>query len=123
MLDITPIWRRIVHMVSDIACHRASGNQGLEIKMKPIHTITKNVNVGIYDAEYVARIYKDKVIVVSPYIKWVGNTEGYSESKKSIRDQKTVDRIIKELNNGCEDTAWGIIGNQLQDTFLAASGL
>lgn len=91
--------------------------------MKPIHTITKNVNVGIYDAEYVARIYKDKVIVVSPYIKWVGNTGGYSESKESIRDQKTVDRIIKELNNDCEDTAWGIIGNKLQDTFLAASGL
>lgn len=90
--------------------------------MKPMHTITKDVQVGIYDSEYVARIYKDKVIVITPYVKWVGNTGGYAESKESIRDQKTVDRIIKELDDDCEDTAWEVIGNYLQDTYLAASG-
>lgn len=88
--------------------------------MKPMHTITKDVQVGIYDSEYVARIYKDKVIVTIPYVKWVGNTGGYAESKESIRAQKTVDRIIKELADGCEDTAFEIIGNYLQDTYLAA---
>jgi len=90
--------------------------------MKQMHTITKDVQVGIYDSEYVARIYKDKVIVTIPYVKWVGNTGGYAESKESIRDQKTVDSITKELDDDCEDTAWEIIGNYLQDTYLAASG-
>lgn len=90
--------------------------------MKPLNTLIKDVKVGIYDAEYTARIYKDKVIVVSPYVKWVGNTGGYAEQKESIRCQKTVDKIIKELNDVCEDTAWEIIGNYLNDTYLSASG-
>lgn len=89
---------------------------------KPIYTISKDVQVGIYDSEYVARIYNDKVIVTIPYVKWVGNTGGYAESKQSIRDQKVVDKIINELSDDCEDTAWGIIGDYLQDTYLAASG-
>ena len=87
-----------------------------------MHTITKDVQVGIYDSEYIARIYKDRVIVITPCVKWVGNTGGYAESKESIRGQETVDRIIKELDDDREETAWEIIGNYLQDAYLAESG-
>ena len=91
--------------------------------MKPMHTITKDVSVGIWNnEEYIARIYKDKVIVVSPYVKWINDSGNLDYRKESIRDQKTVDRIIKELDDDCEDTAWEIIGSYLQDTYLAASG-
>lgn len=85
----------------------------------PKHTITKDVQVGIYDSEYVARIYNDKIIVVSPYVKWVGNTGGYAESKQSIRDQATVDKIIKELDDDCEDSAWELIGQAIGNDWLS----
>lgn len=91
--------------------------------MKPMYTITKDVSVGIWNNEkYVARIYKDKVIVVSPYVRWVNNSGNLDYRKESIRDQKTVDRIIQELNDDCEDTAWGVIGNHLDDTYLSTLG-
>lgn len=81
----------------------------------PIQTITRDTSVGIYDnCEYVARIYKDKIIVVSPYVKWVGNTGGYAESKNAIRNQKTVDSVIQALADDCEDDAWDIIDGYLQ---------
>lgn len=91
--------------------------------MKPLYTITKDVSVGIWNnEEYVARIYKDKIIVVSPYVRWINNSGNLDYRKESIRDQKTVDRIIQELSDDCEDTAWEIIGNYLDDTYLSASG-
>lgn len=89
--------------------------------MKATRVIYKDVKVGIFDSEYIARIYKDKIIVTFPYVKWVGNTGGYAEYKQSIRDQKTFDRIVKELNDGCETTAWKIIGNYFDDAYLEAS--
>lgn len=88
--------------------------------MKPMHKMIKDVQVGIYDSEYVARIYKDKIILTIPYVKWEGNTGGYAESKESIRDPKIVNRVLSELNDDCEDSAWEIIGNYLQDPYLAA---
>lgn len=91
--------------------------------MKPLSTITKDVSVGIWEnEEYVARIYKDKIIVVSPYVRWIDNSGNLDYRRESIRDQKTVDRIIKELDDDCEDTAWQIIGIYLDDTYLSASG-
>lgn len=86
----------------------------------PKYTITKDVQVGIYNSEYVARIYKDKIIVVSPYVKWVGNTGGYAESKQSIRDQKVIDKILAEMTDDCEDTAWCLIGGSIDDRYLDA---
>lgn len=83
------------------------------------HTITKGVKVGIYDnSEYVARVYADKIIVVSPYIKWVGNTGGYAERKEAIRDQDTVDAIIRDIEDDAEDSAWERIGDAIGDTYL-----
>lgn len=84
--------------------------------------ITKDVKVGIYDSEYVARVYKDKIILVVPYVKWAGNTGGYAESKEAIRDQKVVDAVIKKLDEGCEDAAWVIIGNNVGDDWLSMGG-
>mgnify|MGYP003431720302 FL=1 len=85
----------------------------------PEYTITKDVQVGIYDSEYVARIYKDKIIVVSPYVKWVGNTGGYAESKQSIRDKKIIDRVIQDLHDDCEESSWELIGCAISDEWLA----
>ena len=82
--------------------------------MTPAHTITKDVQVGIYEnCEYVARIYKDKIIVVSPYVKWVGNTGGYAEAKEAIRDQKVVDAVLADMADDCEDSAWAKIERAL----------
>ncbi len=93
---------------------RANGKRG----GRPIHTLRYGCKVGIYDSAYVARIYSDKIIVVSPYVKWVGNTGGYAESKQSIRDQRIVDRVIQELADDCETSAWNIIGGALDNEYL-----
>jgi hypothetical protein len=90
---------------------------------KPISTITKDVSVGIYDnCEYVARIYSDKIILVSPYVKWVGNTGGYAEAKIAIREQSIIDSVIADLADDCEDSAWAKIGHAISDEYLSAAG-
>ena len=90
---------------------------------KPTNTITKDVTVGIYDnCEYVTRIYADKIIVVTPYVKWIGNTGSYAERKDAIRDQCTIDAVLADLADDCEESAWGKIGNYLQDGWLSQAG-
>ncbi len=90
---------------------------------KPLFTICKDVSVGIYDnCEYIARIYKNKIIVVSPYVKWVGNTGGYAEAKNAIREPKIIEGVLQDLTDDCEDSAWGKIGSALDDDYLAQSG-
>jgi hypothetical protein len=86
--------------------------------------ITKDAVVGIYDnCEYVARIYADKIVVVTPYVKWVGNTGGYAERKDTIRDTKTISDVLADLVDNREDSAWARIGNYLGDEWLAYSGM
>ena len=87
---------------------------------KPIQTITKDCQVGIYDnCEYIARVYADKIIVVSPYVKWIGNTGGYAEAKNAIRDAATIKSASAALADDCEDDFWQVVGNYLQDGFLS----
>lgn len=87
---------------------------------KPKHTITRAVSVGIYDnCEYTARIYADKIIIVSPYVKWVGNSGGYADSKQAIRTPAIVAAVLADLVDGCEDDAWVKIGRALDDEYLA----
>jgi hypothetical protein len=84
--------------------------------------ITKDVQVGIYEnCEYVARVYADKIILVSPYVKWVGNTGGYAESKVALRDPKLVADVRTDLADDAEDSAWGKIGRYVQDGYLSAA--
>jgi hypothetical protein len=90
--------------------------------MKATHTLTKDVQVGIYEGcEYIARIYKDKIIVTTPYVKWVGNTGGYAERKEAIRDQKVVEAILADMADDCHDSAWAKIGRALGDEYLTNS--
>ena len=87
--------------------------------MQPIYTITSDVNVGIYDnCQYIARIYADKIITVSPYVKWIGNSGGYAERTEVIRDKATVDTVLLDMADQCEDSAWATIGRRLDDTYL-----
>lgn len=74
--------------------------------MKPQYTITKEIQVGIYESEQVARVYPDKIIVVWPTVKWVGNSGGYHEEKHAIRNQSIVDAVRQDLADECEDSAW-----------------
>ena len=89
----------------------------------PKYTITLDTKVGIYEnCEYVARVYADKIIVVSPYVKWVGNTGGYAEQKEAIRDPKTVAAVLQDLDDDAESSAWAKIGKSLGNDYLAWQG-
>ena len=82
--------------------------------MKPLYTLTRNTNVGIYDnCEFVARIYKDKIITCTPYVRWVGNTGGYAERKDAIRDQKIIDAVLADMADDAEDSALDRINQYL----------
>ena len=95
---------------------RANGAKG----GRPLHTITMPCKVGIYDnSEYTARVYRDKIIVTSPYVKWVGNTGGYAERKEAIRDQAVVDAVIRDIADDAETSAWRKIGIALNDEWLS----
>lgn len=86
----------------------------------PKFTISRDVSVGIYDScEYVARVYVDKIIVVSPYVKWVGNSGGYAERKEAIRAPATIAAVLTDLADDCEDSAWAKIGRALGDEYLS----
>lgn len=85
---------------------------------RPICKITKDVVVGIYDSEYSANIYADKIIVTTPYIKWIDNSGSLDTKKNAIRDKKIIDKVIAVLNDDCEDSAWDIIGRELYDEHL-----
>ena len=85
--------------------------------MKPIRTMTKSARVGIYDGEYTARVYKDKVVVITPTVRWRGNTGTYDTIRTVIRHQPTIDAVIAAPT---DDTAWDEIGLYLQDGYLAA---
>jgi hypothetical protein len=84
--------------------------------MKPLYTLSKDVQVGIWDnCEMTARIYPDKIIVIEPYVRWIGNSGNLAEAKKSIRNPQTVAEIIANMADDCddcddcEDTAWELI--------------
>ena len=86
-------------------------------------TITMDCTVGIYDnCEYVARIYTDRVVVTSPYVKWVGNSGGYAERKERITDADVLASVRAALADAAEDSAWGAIGRAIDDPFLAHAG-
>lgn len=82
--------------------------------------ISREVKVGIYDSEYVARVYTDKITLVAPYVRWMGNTGGYAERKLSIRDQTVVIAVRKELDDACVDSAWDLIGRATGEDYLLA---
>jgi hypothetical protein len=86
--------------------------------MKAQYTIQRPVKVGIYDAEYTARVYAGKIITVSPYVRWRGNTGGYAERREAIHDQTVVDAVLADLHDGAEHTAWQTIGAYLGDDWL-----
>ena len=84
--------------------------------MKPKYTFEKEVKVGIWEnCTMTARVYEDKVIVIEPYVRWMGNSGSLSEAKKSIRNIDTVKRINQELADDCEDTAWEIIQKEINN--------
>ena len=87
--------------------------------MKATYTITKDISIGIYEGQYIARIYKDKIIIVSPYIKWAGNNGTYAEKKEAIRDPRVVDAILADVAGGRKGSAWAKIGRNLGDVYLA----
>lgn len=72
-------------------------------------TITRNLQVGIYDnCQQIARIYADRTVATIPYVKWVGNTGGYAERKIRIAGA-AHDEISAAIEDSADDTAWDII--------------
>ena len=76
------------------------------------------VQVGIYNSQYKARMYRDKIIITVPCVRWVGNTGGYHERKEAIRDQAIVDAVMADYDDGCMASAWGRIGLSIDDPYL-----
>lgn len=87
---------------------------------KPLFKITKPATVGIFNSCYKARVYSDKIITETPYIHWENNSGSLDMAKQSIRKPETIKEILQELEDGCEDTAWELIGHALQDPYLIA---
>ena len=57
---------------------------------------TKNyidVKCGIYDTQYTVRDHGDHIIVVAPYIKWVGNSGNLAFSSSRIDDAAGITLI------------------------------
>jgi len=86
-----------------------------ETKVKPLKTLTKDARVGIYDSEFVARVYSNMIVVISPYVKWVGNTGGYAEYRDTIRDEEIILKVLKSLEDEDEDAAWDYIHHATDD--------
>lgn len=83
------------------------------------YTLRKAVKVGIYDnCEYAARIYKDRIVVTIPYVKWEGNNGCRAERKERITDLKTVREATQAAAYRQDERAWSIIGNYIQDAYL-----
>lgn len=90
--------------------------------MKPLNTITLPVKVGIYDnCSYVIRVYADKITVLEPTIRWIGNTGGYAERKVAIRDPKIVASVLADLADDCETSALQTIGRAIGSYYLGSS--
>ena len=83
--------------------------------MKPKYTITRDVCVGLWDSEYVARVYADKIIIVAPYVNWIGNSGSYAEGKLAIRDKRIVDRVLLDLADDAEDSAWRVVTREIEN--------
>lgn len=91
-------------------------------KARMLRELRKGVKVGIYDnCEYIARIYKGKIVVTVPYVKWIGNSGSYAERKERISDIQTV-REVQACGYGQTERAWGIIGQSLNDPYLSHAG-
>jgi hypothetical protein len=85
--------------------------------------ITKDAKLGIFSGQYVANIYKDKIVVVTPYVTWIGDAGRYAEHKDTIRDQSVVSDVLADLADGREADAWRRICNHLADEWMAYSGM
>lgn len=51
-------------------------------------------------------MYADRALLVMPYVKWVGNTGGYSELKTRITGNN-FEKILSIANREIEDDAIG----------------
>ena len=77
---------------------------------KLLHTLTYDSQVGIWeDQTTTARIYADKIIVESPYVKWIGNTGNLAFRKVAVRNQTAVDFVLAKMAGDDEDAAWAQI--------------
>jgi len=82
-------------------------------------TLRKPCKVGIYDwAEYTARIYPDRIVLTTPYVRWVGNTGSYAESKERLMDPELLARVSALLADDAIERAWGTIGRAAGDEWL-----
>lgn len=82
--------------------------------MKLLHTITRDVDVGIYEnCTATARIYEDRTVATLPEVKWHGNTGGYHDGKYRITC-KAHEQIVACMADECEDSAWRIINDNAE---------
>ena len=94
-------------------------------KTKLEYTLRKPAHVDIYDGKYVAyvaRIYADKIVLMTPCVRWDGNSGTYDVAKTVIRELRVIDAVRQDLRDDAEDSAWAAIGRAEQDAYLAMQG-
>jgi len=73
---------------------------------KLITTLTRDVQVGIYDnCKDVVRVYEDRTIAHLSGVRWVGNTGGYHVYKRRI-DGAAHARILAAAKDEADETVW-----------------
>ena len=88
-----------------------------KIMTTTLHTISKPtaketrptslwVEMEFANKEHVARIYADKILVSSPYVRWFSQHHKIDCRKSAIRNQKVIDAVLADIADGCEDSAW-----------------
>lgn len=82
---------------------------------RAVYNMTKRTRIDGQPVKYTARIYRDKVVVIVPHVKWVAKI---IERRETIRDPELVTAIIKETACGDNQEAWRLIAGKVLSATL-----
>ena len=60
-----------------------------------------DVKCGIYETEYTIRDYGKKIVVTSPYIKWVNNSGNLDFTKITYKSAVAMKHLREMVENDC----------------------
>jgi hypothetical protein len=90
--------------------------------MKPHRKIVLNVRVGIYDDQYSANVYADRIVLRAPIVKRVKNSGSLDFERTIIMNDYITEHVIYALAVDNEAAAWSLIGGVVGDDYLKLNG-